>query len=126
MLREMEFLRDLRHANISSCTMVSLSRNQLFVFFKYSAYTLLQAVNPQGLPTGGRPLPADVVRRLMYQIVRGVACCHGKGVVHRNIKPKVGAGPRGGADLAATALAPVRAQVPGPDERALRVREPGV
>jgi len=74
----------------------ALFHNQLTVFFSYSSFTLLQAINPSNNPSSGVPLPPMCIKRILYQILRAIACCHGKGVVHRNIKPKhlILSGPR--------------------------------
>ncbi|KAK1287947.1 Cyclin-dependent kinase B2-2 [Acorus calamus] len=35
----------------------------------------------------GQTLPLKTVKILMYQLCKGLACCHGRGVLHRDLKP---------------------------------------
>ena len=35
----------------------------------------------------GKPLPSDVVKQLLFQLLKGVDECHSKGVRHRNLNP---------------------------------------
>jgi len=88
LLRELEVLRDLKHANVCACAAVSLANAKLTVFYRYGTFSLSQAINPQVNQEGGNPLPLTTVRRVLYQVLRALACCHGRGVIHRNVKPK--------------------------------------
>jgi len=35
----------------------------------------------------GKPLPSDKVKSFTYMMIKGVAECHAKRIVHRDMKP---------------------------------------
>jgi len=88
MLRELAFLQGLVHPNIATIERISLYDNKLHLFFNYVEKSLFDIINPMNDPNGGLPLPNALVKRLCYQILKGVSFCHQRGVLHRNIKPK--------------------------------------
>ncbi len=88
MLRELSFLQGIKHQNISTLQKVSLFRDNLYLFFDYVPSTLFDLINPENNPGGGIPLPQRVIKKILHQILEGVAYCHRRGVLHRNLKPK--------------------------------------
>lgn len=88
MLRELAFLQGLRHPHIATVERISLVDNKLFLFFGYMEKSLFDLINPNNDADGGKPLPPTLIRRFLYQILQGVAFCHQRGVLHRNLKPK--------------------------------------
>ncbi len=88
MLRELAFLRGLKHPHIASVETIALANNDLFVLFQYVNMTLFELINPLNDPTGGAPLPIQAVRNLLFQALQGMDFCHNRGVLHRNLKPK--------------------------------------
>lgn len=88
MLRELAFLQGLYHPHIATLERIALSDNELYVFFKYVENSLFDLINPSNDPNGGRALPEKLTKKFLYQVVQGVAFCHQRGVLHRNLKPK--------------------------------------
>ncbi|GBG29875.1 Cyclin-dependent kinase 1 [Hondaea fermentalgiana] len=88
MLRELAFLQGLRHPHIATVERISLVDNKLHLFFSYMEKSLFDLINPNNDADGGKPLPPTLIRRFLYQILQGVAFCHQRGVLHRNLKPK--------------------------------------
>jgi len=88
MLRELAFLRGLSHPHIATVERISLVDNQLYLFFNYTEKSLFDLINPNNDANGGIPLPHTLIKRFMFQILQGVAFCHQRGVLHRNLKPK--------------------------------------
>ncbi|CAK9026416.1 Cyclin-dependent kinase 2 (Cell division protein kinase 2) [Durusdinium trenchii] len=88
MLRELAFLQGLHHPNVAAIERISLVKNRLYVFFDYMETSLFDMINPNNDASGGNPLPLWLIKRYLYQILSGVAFCHQRGVLHRNIKPK--------------------------------------
>lgn len=64
MLRELAVLRGFQHSNIASIEMISLAKDELYVFFPYVDRTLHGIINPTGDPNGGRVLSEKVVRSI--------------------------------------------------------------
>ena len=88
MLRELAFLQGLSHPNIAQLERIALSNNELYVFFKYIDISIFDLMNPTNEQNATFALPLDLARRFLYQILKGVAFCHQRGVLHRNLKPK--------------------------------------
>jgi len=88
MLRELSFLKSTFHPNIATLEKISLVDNELHLIFNYTEMSLLELINPYNDPNGGFPLPFELVRRFLYQILQATDFCHQRGVLHRNLKPK--------------------------------------
>lgn len=86
-LRELQVLRLLKHEDVVELTHVCLPTDPLhypdvwmvFERMESDLHTVI-AANPR--------LSVPHVRVMMYQILRGLACVHRAGVVHRDLKPK--------------------------------------
>ncbi|CAM9517397.1 unnamed protein product, partial [Phaeothamnion confervicola] len=90
MLRELAVLRRMNHPHVAALRAVNLRQHRLRLFFDFLPLTLHDFLNPHGADRadGGVPLPPRHVRRLLHQLLEAVAHCHGRGVIHRNLKPK--------------------------------------
>ena len=82
-LREVRILKQLRHENIVSLIEVFRRKRKLYLVFEYVESTLLEALerHPEGLEPGE-------VRRIMWQLIRGVDYLHSHQVIHRDVKPE--------------------------------------
>ena len=82
-LREVRILKQLRHENIVSLIEVFRRKRKLYLVFEYVESTLLEALerHPEGLEAGE-------VRRIMWQLIRGVDYLHSNTVIHRDLKPE--------------------------------------
>lgn len=82
-LREIEFARKLEHPHIAG--LLDSGEEGWLVY-----YTMRYADGPslrQRLDSGG-PLPLEEVQRLAGDILGALAYAHGKGVIHRDVKPE--------------------------------------
>ena len=68
MLRELAFLKGLRHPNIATVERISLSSNKLYLFFDYVEKSLFDLINPNNDVNGGISLPQVLVKRFLYQV----------------------------------------------------------
>jgi len=84
-LREISVLKEVRHPQVVGLedVFVSYSGNLYLVFelLDGDLKHLLDGVR-------GKGLPAEVVRRFMYQMLLGVETCHAHRVFHRDLKPQ--------------------------------------
>jgi serine/threonine protein kinase len=82
-LREIEVTRSLRHPNIVS--LLDFGRHMGRVYFALE-YCPRGSAEDMRLKHGGR-LSLPVVLRMAFGVVEGLAVAHGKGFVHRDLKP---------------------------------------
>ena len=78
----MRILKQLRHENVVSLIEVFRRKRKLYLVFEYVEGNLLEALekHPEGLDMGE-------VRRIMWQLIRGVDYLHSHSVIHRDLKP---------------------------------------
>ena len=76
-------MKQLRHENVVSLIEVFRRKRKLYLVFEYVEGNLLEALekHPEGLETGE-------VRRIMWQLIRGVDYLHSHSVIHRDLKPE--------------------------------------
>lgn len=81
-LREVRILKGLCHPNIVQLKEAFRKNGTPYLVFEYLENNLLEIIeqSPKGLP-------ADSVRLLAYQLLKGVAHLHALGLLHRDIKP---------------------------------------
>ncbi|KAI4324563.1 hypothetical protein MLD38_030041 [Melastoma candidum] len=64
------------------------SKPTLYLVFEYLETDLKKYIDSHRKgPTPG-PIPPEVVRSFLFQLCKGVAHCHGHGVLHRDLKPQ--------------------------------------
>lgn len=84
-LREISILRELKHPNIVELKDVVCTDNKLFLLFEYLEIDLrkyLTSLNQEEY------LDSDLIKSFLYQILEGVAYCHSKKILHRDLKPQ--------------------------------------
>ncbi|KAI4388526.1 hypothetical protein MLD38_000846 [Melastoma candidum] len=57
----------------------------LYLVFEYMDTDLKKYI--RSFRATGSNIPSEIVKSLMYQLCKGVAFCHGRGVLHRDLKP---------------------------------------
>lgn len=82
-LREVKILRLMKHENIVQLIEAFRRKGKLYLVFEYVEKSMLDVLeeNPQGVH-------AEIVRVLMFQLMRAVEFCHRHDVIHRDIKPE--------------------------------------
>ncbi|KQJ92528.1 cyclin-dependent kinase B1-1 [Brachypodium distachyon] len=58
------------------------------LFFEFLDTDLKKFVDGFRKGPSARPLPTQVVKSFLYQLCKGIAHCHGHGVLHRDLKPQ--------------------------------------
>ncbi|KAF3619812.1 cell division control protein 2 D [Capsicum chacoense] len=90
-LREISLLRMLsRDPHIVKLMDVKQGQNKegktvLYLVFEYMDTDVKKFIRT--FRAKGENIPPNIVKSLMYQLCKGVAFCHGHGVLHRDLKP---------------------------------------
>mmetsp|Transcript_47731 Transcript_47731/g.108324 ORF Transcript_47731/g.108324 Transcript_47731/m.108324 type:complete len:301 (-) Transcript_47731:296-1198(-) len=82
-LREISLLKELTHPNVVGLRDVVQEQGRLYLIFEFLDCDLKKFLDKQP-----GPLSADQVKSFAYQMVRGLAFCHSRGVMHRDMKPQ--------------------------------------
>ena len=76
-------MKELKHDNNVGLHDVIHTENKLMLVFEYMDKDLKKYMD-----TYGAPLPSDKIKSFMFQLLRGVAFCHERHVLHRDLKPQ--------------------------------------
>ncbi|EES15619.1 hypothetical protein BDA96_08G028100 [Sorghum bicolor] len=60
----------------------------LYLVFEFLDTDLKKYLDVYRRGPAARPLPATLIKNFLYQLCKGVAHCHGHGVLHRDLKPQ--------------------------------------
>lgn len=81
-LREHQALRTLDHRNIVRLLDTFSQGNSLVLVLEFCRIDLAEVIR-----RSWQPLPEAVLKRLLQQILEGLAACHETGILHRDLKP---------------------------------------
>ncbi|KAG8235033.1 hypothetical protein J437_LFUL015704 [Ladona fulva] len=89
-IREASLLKELKHANIVTLHDIIHTRETLTFVFEYVHTDLSQYMDKYGGGGGGGGggLDHGNVRLFLFQLLRGLAYCHRRRVLHRDVKPQ--------------------------------------
>ena len=82
-LREISLLKELQHPNVVNLNDVVQDGARLYLIFEFLDRDLKRHIDD----TSG-PLSMDTVKSFTFQLVKGLAFCHSRGVMHRDLKPQ--------------------------------------
>jgi len=82
-MREVRMLRKLRHENLVNLIEVFRRKKRLYLVFEFVDHTVLDDL--EKYPNG---LSEMTVRKILWQVLRGVEFCHSHNIIHRDIKPE--------------------------------------
>ncbi|KAJ2779288.1 Cyclin-dependent kinase catalytic subunit [Coemansia javaensis] len=83
-IREISLLKELQHENIVKLLDIVYSDAKLYLVFEFLDLDLKKYMDSVG-PAG---LSADQVKSYMHQLVKGLAFCHSRRTLHRDLKPQ--------------------------------------
>ncbi|KAJ1611548.1 putative cyclin-dependent kinase 3 [Cryptosporidium canis] len=83
-IREIVLLRELKHPNIVALLEVSCTGMQIWLIFEYCEIDLRRYLK-QNRKKG---LSINQVKSLLRQLLSGLAYCHGRRILHRDLKPQ--------------------------------------
>ncbi|KAG9393831.1 cyclin-dependent kinase-like [Carpediemonas membranifera] len=82
-IREISLLRELNHPNIVKLIEVIHTENKLTLVFEFLDHDLKKVMDLHN-----QKLTPKEVKHYMYQLLKGIAFCHEKKVLHRDLKPQ--------------------------------------
>uniref|UniRef100_UPI00398F07DE cyclin-dependent kinase 17-like n=1 Tax=Pristiophorus japonicus TaxID=55135 RepID=UPI00398F07DE len=82
-IREVSLLKDLKHANIVTLHDIIHTEKSLTLVFEYLEKDLKQYMDDCG-----NIMNMNNVKIFLFQLLRGLAYCHGRKVLHRDLKPQ--------------------------------------
>lgn len=85
-LREIAFMKELRHPNIVRLLEVIHTENQLVLVFECLQQDLKQFLDSRRAMN--RALAPLQIKRLLYQLIEGTRFCHEHRILHRDLKPQ--------------------------------------
>ncbi|XP_043251818.1 cyclin-dependent kinase 14 isoform X2 [Colletes gigas] len=85
-IREASLLKELKHSNIVTLHDIIHTRETLTFVFEYVHTDLSQYMERYG--SGNRGLDTQTVKLFLFQLLRGLAYCHRRRVLHRDVKPQ--------------------------------------
>lgn len=87
-VREMSLCAELRHTNVIRLVETLLEDKCIFMVFEYAEHDLLQIIHHHTTQAAGRrPIPAFVVKSMLFQLLNGCHYLHTNWVLHRDLKP---------------------------------------
>lgn len=85
-IREISLLKEMQHENVLSLlTIVHTDTSKLYLVCEYLDMDLKKFMESIPLGVG---LGQDIVRKFMVQLLRGIRFCHGRRILHRDLKPQ--------------------------------------
>ncbi|XP_071130124.1 cyclin-dependent kinase-like 4 isoform X14 [Mytilus edulis] len=82
-LREVRMLKQLRHDHLVNLIEVFRRKKRLYLVFEFVDHTVLDEL--EKCPNG---LDENTVRRILWQVLKGVEFCHVHNIIHRDVKPE--------------------------------------
>jgi cyclin-dependent kinase 8/11 len=85
-IREMALCTELSHPNVVHLAEIILEDKCVFMVFEYCEHDLLQIIHHHTQPTR-RPIPASMIKSILFQLLNGLFYLHKNWVIHRDLKP---------------------------------------
>ena len=82
-IREIALLKELDHPNVIKLREVLTGDKKLSLIFDYCEFDLKKYIESKH-----RKVDMPIVKRLFFQILAGVAYCHSRQIMHRDLKPQ--------------------------------------
>ncbi|KAL2321482.1 hypothetical protein Fmac_025861 [Flemingia macrophylla] len=87
-LLSVEHVDKLPKAHANSSNPQAHTKPILYLVFEYLDTDLKKFIDSHRKGPNPRPLPPSLIQSFLFQLCKGVAHCHGHGVLHRDLKPQ--------------------------------------
>jgi len=87
-IREISLLRDLKHGNIVTLHDIIHTNKTITLVFEYLDWDLKHYMEQSQGASKTRSMDLNDVRIFMFQVLRGLAYCHDRRILHRDLKPQ--------------------------------------
>ena len=85
-IREMSLCTELSHPNLIHLVEIILEDKCIFMVFEYCEHDLLQIIQHHTQPAR-HPIPASMIKSILFQLLNGLLYLHRSWVLHRDLKP---------------------------------------
>lgn len=85
-IREIALCSELDHPNVVQLVEIVLEEKCVFMVFEYTEHDLLQIIHHHTTPQR-HPIPAPMIKSVLYQLLNGLLYLHTNWVLHRDLKP---------------------------------------
>lgn len=85
-IREMSLCTELSHPNLIHLVEIILEDKCVFMVFEYCEHDLLQIIHHHTQPQR-HPIPASMIKSILFQLLNGLLYLHRNWVMHRDLKP---------------------------------------
>jgi len=82
-LREVRMLKQLKHGNLVNLLEVFRRKRKLHLVFEFIDHTLLD-----DLDANASGLDETYIKKISWQVLRGIEFCHANNIIHRDVKPE--------------------------------------
>lgn len=82
----MSLCTELSHPNLVHLAEIILEDKCVFMVFEYCEHDLLQIIHHHTQPSR-RPIPATMIKSILFQLLNGLFYLHQNWVIHRDLKP---------------------------------------
>ncbi|QSS58878.1 meiotic mRNA stability protein kinase UME5 [Histoplasma capsulatum] len=85
-IREIALCSELSHANVVHLEEIILEDKCIFMVFEYTEHDLLQIIHHH-TQAQRHPIPAPMIKSVLFQLLNGLLYLHSNWVLHRDLKP---------------------------------------